>query len=571
MQYPCAICNKNVINDAIYCNFCENWVHPKCNLLSKSDFLKLSESDDSELWSCYKCNCTLFPMNSPSSDNDEDREPPKNNNSQPELNREQADHLNCKYHDIESFKKLPISTKKSISFFHININSLKLHFDELEDFLNSLEFEFSAIGVSETRITTSSTIIPNTPANYHCYRTDTEANHGGTLLYISNKFTSHQRIDLQNLMYSPKQLESTFAEIERIKQPNIIVGTIYRHHSLSVKDFNKILGTLLENINKQGKLLVLTGDFNINLLNYDTDTNVTNFIDTLSNYLILPHINLPTRITETSKTLIDNIFISPTTQKSTSGNFITGISDHLAQFVVLENLISTYTNSDHHFYKDWKNFNAENFKKDFCSLNWDKVTDNENPSTSFDLFFQELNDLISIHVPTRKLSKKQTLGKQKPWVTKGIKKSIAKRDILLKKFINSKSVQTKSDLHTKYKFYRNNIVNLLKISKSNYFKQYFSDNSKNSKNTWLGINEIINNTNNKNNPNITLNINNKKLSNHSEVANAFNNFFCSIASNLQKKIPVFGDFRDFVTGCPSPDSFFFKDCSPSIKYSIKYI
>ena len=71
---------------------------------------------------------------------------------------------------------------------------------------------------------------------------------------------------------------------------------------------------------------------------------------------------------------------------------------------------------------------------------------------------------------TRKLSNQQIKSINKPWVTKGIKKSILKRDNLLKKFINNKNLVTKNEIHTKYKYYRNTIVKLLKVSKNNYLK-----------------------------------------------------------------------------------------------------
>ena len=52
------------------------------------------------------------------------------------------------------------------------------------------------------------------------------------------------------------------------------------------------------------------GDFNINLLNYDSDKDTTNFVDTIYALSFYPTINTPTQITATSKTLIDNIYIS---------------------------------------------------------------------------------------------------------------------------------------------------------------------------------------------------------------------------------------------------------------------
>ena len=57
----------------------------------------------------------------------------------------------------------------------------------------------------------------------------------------SESVNSLRRIDLETLMYSPKLLESTFAEINFKKKPNIVVGTIYRHHALSPIEFSNSL------------------------------------------------------------------------------------------------------------------------------------------------------------------------------------------------------------------------------------------------------------------------------------------------------------------------------------------
>ena len=205
--------------------------------------------------------------------------------------------------------------------------------------MNSLNLDFNVIGLSETRILSSNLL--NTPSlnGYQSYFTPTEALHGGTALFLSDQLNCHRRCDLETQMYSPKLLESTFAELVFKNKPNFVVGAIYRHHVLTPIEFsNSFLLPLLEKLNKQGKLLILLGDFNLNLLNHNIENNVASFIDILENYLMLPYISLPTRITDSSQTLIDNIFISPHPFKSFSGNFVTGISDHLAQFVGRKNL-----------------------------------------------------------------------------------------------------------------------------------------------------------------------------------------------------------------------------------------
>ena len=54
--------------------------------------------------------------------------------------------------------------------------------------------------------------------------------------------------------------------------------------------------------------------------------------------LHLPYISTPSRVTPRSKTLTDNIFSNNIEDGSISGNIVTTISDHYAQFLLIQNL-----------------------------------------------------------------------------------------------------------------------------------------------------------------------------------------------------------------------------------------
>ena len=56
----------------------------------------------------------------------------------------------------------------------------------------------------------------------------------------------------------------------------------------------------------------------------------------LCSYGFLPYILHPTRVTESTATVIDNIFSNATNfQEAISGNLTLPISDHLAQFLII--------------------------------------------------------------------------------------------------------------------------------------------------------------------------------------------------------------------------------------------
>ena len=97
------------------------------------------------------------------------------------------------------------------------------------------------------------------------------SNNGGAGLFISNNVVYKPRNDLNKMLFSSKSLESVFIEIIFKHKKNIIVGCIYKHPHMDVSDFNSFyLSPLLSKISSENKGLVLLGDFNINLLQFDS-------------------------------------------------------------------------------------------------------------------------------------------------------------------------------------------------------------------------------------------------------------------------------------------------------------
>ena len=125
---------------------------------------------------------------------------------------------------------------------------------------------------------------------------------------LTHKHTSFYKKAQQSgtvQIYKSKELESTFVEVLEpgMSKNNMIIGCIYRHHSMELSEFNNhFLSVLLEKISKENKMVVLLGDFNADLLKYDHDEEVSGFLDAMYSKLLLPNISSPKRITSTSAT-----------------------------------------------------------------------------------------------------------------------------------------------------------------------------------------------------------------------------------------------------------------------------
>ena len=163
-----------------------------------------------------------------------------------------------KYYDIEQFNNVGMNNNKMFSIFHLNVASLTLNFDDLHTMLSTLNIDFDVIGITETRIKKHSPSTSNLNINgYSVEDTPTESSAGGTRLYISDKISYKRRSDLE--LSKDCEIESTFIEIINNNKINIIVGCIYRHPSMSVKEFNEdYLESFLQKISlEQGKKIFL--------------------------------------------------------------------------------------------------------------------------------------------------------------------------------------------------------------------------------------------------------------------------------------------------------------------------
>ena len=78
------------------------------------------------------------------------------------------------------------------------------------------------------------------------------------------------------------------------------------------------------------------GDFNADLLKIDTHSDTCDFYELMSSFGFKPLIMQPTRVTSTSATVIDNIFVNDIEARSMGGNITTSIADHFPQSTFLD-------------------------------------------------------------------------------------------------------------------------------------------------------------------------------------------------------------------------------------------
>ena len=463
------------------------------------------------------------------------------NNTSPEKNNDPVNVVNSKYYDIDQIQTLKFPNKhKTLALFHINECSLNKYFDDLDHLFKCTNKVFDIVAVTETRITKQTSLTTNINLrNYAIEFTPTESSAGGTLLYIASHLSYKPRPDLN--IYKANQLESTFVEIINPKKSNIVIGCLYKHPNKDVLDFkNNYLSQVFEIVSKERKLVFLLGDFNINLLNYNDHQPTNNFLDSLASNSFILYILHPTRITSHSKTLIDNIFSNFISPEIISGNITATISDHLPQFSFVPNILSNPSTQKSNYYeRDWSKFKQENFILDYFDKDWADLLqiDQQNVNLSMDSFLNNINSILDVHAPLKKVNKYKLKFKTKPWTTPALQKSIFIKNNLLKKFITAKDSQVKERYHSEYEDYRNMLSTILKQSKTNHYNHYFETNWNSIKNTWKGLKSILNIKNiSAEIPNTPVPLGGTTIYSPMEISNIFNNYFSSVATKTKLNI-----------------------------------
>ena len=120
------------------------------------------------------------------------------------------------------------------------------------------------------------------------------------------------------------------------------------------------------------------GDFNIDILQYDTNKDSEHFLDEMNSKL-LPYIVSPSRVTSRSKTY--NIFSNTIEEDTNSSNITTTVSDRYAQkiFIALfEDKHWIKVKKKTKFQRDFIAIDKEKFELDLENTNSNKILEIKN-------------------------------------------------------------------------------------------------------------------------------------------------------------------------------------------------
>ena len=460
----------------------------------------------------------------------------------------------CKYYEVDKLKSKP--NRPMLNIIHVNIRSLQKNFETLQELLCLLPLTPQIICLSETRIFCNSLINIDLP-NYKLYHTDSTTRAGGVAIYVLD--TIQVQI-LSNLSLNVNGCEDIWI---KLSLSDIIIGVIYRHPPTNnIKQFLDQMNKNLELLNNK---IYLIGDFNINIDQSKYPSRIAvDYINMLNSNGLFHLITLPTRVTNTSSTVIDHIITNDSKHSIFPGIIKCDISDHYPVFCSIDINAPPKFSPRISVRRDLQNFDKALFSEELHHIlqTFFQSKPEINPN-NFNKIFSDFIEVIITHIdhhaPLKKVSRKQLKLKLKPWITTGLLTSIKHKQKLYKShFLHGDTEQIKI-----YKKYANKLNKVKFLSKQLYFENQLNSFQGNAYCTWKVIKSLLSSPQKNSIPEI-IKQDGDVITDPKVITQKFCEYFSSIGSNLASKISSHSnfDYKHYLRNRVS-SSLFFQPTSPA--------
>ena len=423
-----------------------------------------------------------------------------------------------------------------LNIIHLNVRGINSKTMELNYLIeHSLKGQTpDIIALCETWLTKDSPT-PNIPGYDFVHKCRTHKRGGGVALLISNRIRFKP---LPDLKYEYNAFESCFIEL-KLNSRHLIVGSCYGPPNTNSKEFVKLHKQLLQKISQPKRSVIVAMDHNLDLLKSNIHHNTQQFLECNLQMELYPSIIRPTRITKTSATLIDNIFMSSDLYDlCNSWILIDNISDHLPCLLTIKGIKHKLKDPMKIESRNLKNL--ESLKKSLMSNNWDYINDVDcDINDCCERFFKELQHKMNEFIPVTTKTIPYHKLRREPWMTSGIQKSIKKEKTLYRQMIKRvrSPVETGLSVETKYQTYKSILQRIKRIAKQTFYHERCTQFKHNTKKLWETMNAAINKKHDKTSVIDELTINGISVTEPNAIANTLGNYFANVGETYAKKIP----------------------------------
>ena len=302
------------VNDHITCTDCSRGLHKSC-LTSK---IRDNSFENKRLVS----SCLLCDLRAVDESSDKHFDPTRPDDFTLRTCDENSSYCdffdNCEYHDISSLNKVVKHKKDDLFIMHFNMRSLQKNIDKLTTLLANLSETPDIIAISETKITYGQPIVKVDITGYDFIHCDSIKKAGGVGCYVKQTLSYKQKTEI-NIELS--FVENMWIEVKTITGL-IVIGVIYRHLTTLVNDYECFTTNLCDifgELRASNIVFYIVGDYNIDLMQINVNQNFRKYVNDILSTSTKCAIDLPTRVTDHSRTLLDHVYVNDPKHFYTSG------------------------------------------------------------------------------------------------------------------------------------------------------------------------------------------------------------------------------------------------------------
>lgn len=369
------------------------------------------------------------------------------------------------------------STSSSFKVAHVNIRSLRKHWNQFCAITSSSRPTFDAFVLTEINVSSDSVPQYSLPGYQAFSYTRAARKGGGVAVFISNRWAA------SCLTFCFSQAETISL---RLNTPafSVTLIAVYRPPSFNARLFLSELDSALSSLSLEEQVCVI-GDINIDILR-PTVGLVADYLDSISKWGLECAINQATREEFLADKLvvscIDHVIIRTQSLIVKSAIVQTKLADHY--FVCGLMSCPTTGTAPINSKKLISLLDPKTFDRLVAQYDWKSLLAVVSPVDLYDKLVQVFENFKkratrNVHVKQRNLENK--------WMSSSILAAIKEKDLL---WAQCKRAPNCFDLRVKFKQLRNKVNAMIRSAKRMYFRDKFSAASHSSKKTWSLINSF---------------------------------------------------------------------------------
>jgi len=444
------------------------------------------------------------------------------------------------YCNDSDFRTMLQTTNSEINIINLNCLNLKTRFDKLKLFLADVDInsQITCITLQGTCFDEHTDLtyysIPGYTLISDAYRIST---HCGVAIYLHNDFSYHRKFNNVSVVY-----ESLAIEIWRSNSigTKYLISSVYRPPTGLVEDLTLFIDEFtifLTNVQERYQRAYICGDININLLKINENNHYNTFYENVTSHSFIPQITLPTRLSDTCDTLIDNIFTNNFLKPHKNYILSRIISDHQMTCCILpNNNISKKRQNNVIEVENVNEHNLSNLKDEIIEKNiYNRLDHNiqADPNENYEILLKILTEAKIKHIPKKNRRFNKRKDKKEKWMTDELLTQINKKnDMYVDWKTNSRSIDIYNNKKINFKTYERIVDRNIIETKKLYYHNTFQNIKNSMKKTWKTINETLGKGHNKRELPASVLHMGIQINDPVEIANVFNDYFANIGTNL---------------------------------------